>query len=335
MWAHAYVDRIALEALQLVERPDPDPGPGQIVIRLEAVALNYRDLAIARGHYHVGVSPPLVPLSDGAGRVVATGPGVTRFRQGDLVCPTYLPDWIDGPISPQITRRRLGGPSDGVLSEYVCVNEDSAVFAPAHLSAEEAATLPVAAVTAWQCLHGNGQVRPGEIVLVQGAGAVSTAAVQFASAAGAMVVSSIRRGAQAGALRALGANQIIVAAGASLADELRERTGGRGADAVVDVAGGQSLGHSISATRMGGRVHLVGYAAETEARFDIFEAIRHAATVHVAAAGHRASFEALTRAMTHLSIRPAIARVFPRSELAAAFSQLAEGGSVGKLVIRV
>ena len=99
MWTHAYVDRIAFDALQEVERPDPEAGPGQVVVRLEAVALNYRDLAIARGHYHVGVSAPLVPLSDGAGRVVATGPGVTRFRLGELVCPTYLPDWIDGPIA--------------------------------------------------------------------------------------------------------------------------------------------------------------------------------------------------------------------------------------------
>lgn len=335
MWTHAYVDRIAMEALQQIERPDPEPGPGQIVIRMEAVALNYRDLAIARGNYHIGVTPPLVPLSDGAGRVVASGQGVTRFHVGDLVCPTYLPDWIDGPVSARVARRRLGGPSDGVLSEFLCIDEEDAVLAPPHLSAEEAATLPVAAVTAWQCLHVNGQVRPGEVVLVQGAGAVSTATIQLAGATGARVISSIRRESQAEAVRALGADEVIVGAGSDLANEVRRRTAELGADSVIEVAGGSSLGRSIEATRMGGRVHLVGYAAETEARFDIFEAIRHAVTLHVATAGPRASFEALVRAMTHLALRPAIARIFPRSELLAAFSQLAEGGSVGKLVVRV
>ena len=117
-----------------MERPDPAPGPHDVVLRMRAVALNYRDLAIARGHYHIQVRPPLVPLSDGAGEVVAVGGKVTRFRVGDLACPLYFPDFIDGPIGARVARRRLGGPTDGVLSEMMCVNEEEAVRAPKHLA---------------------------------------------------------------------------------------------------------------------------------------------------------------------------------------------------------
>jgi NADPH:quinone reductase-like Zn-dependent oxidoreductase len=176
-----------------------------MVLRMRAVELNYRDLAIARGHYHVAVSPPLVPLSDGAGEVVSIGSKVRRVRVGELACPVYLPDWIDGPISPRVGRRRLGGPSDGVLAEMMCLNEQDVVRAPAHLDAAEAATLAVTAVTAWHSLYEIGNVAPGEAVSVQGSGGVSTAALQFARAGGARVIAVVRGERHATALRRLGA----------------------------------------------------------------------------------------------------------------------------------
>ncbi len=283
MRAHAYVDRIDLADLRPVERPDPDPGPSDVVIKIQAVALNFRDLAIARGHYHIGVQPPLIPLSDGAGVVVSVGNRVKRVRVGDLACPVYLPDWIDGPVSPQVARRRLGGPSDGVLAEYICLDEKEVVRAPSHLSAAEAATLPVAAVTAWHSLHQIGQVRPGENVVVQGSGGVSIAALQFAHAAGARVIMTTRRPDHEERLRQL----------------------------------------------------LIGYVADTSAAIDIFEAIRHAVTIHIGSAGSRSSFEKLVRAMEHQKIKPAVGQVYPVSRLHEAFDRLGRGGVLGKTVIEL
>lgn len=335
MRAYAYVDNISLDHLRPVELPDPEPGPRDVVVRIRAVALNFRDLAIARGAYHVGVSPPLVPLSDGAGEVVAVGPEVTRASVGDLVCPVYLPDWIDGDVSPRVARRRLGGPSDGVLAEFVCLHEDEVVRAPSHLSAEEAATLPVAAVTAWQALHRTSHVRPGDNVLVQGAGGFSGAAIQLASAAGARVISVTRSDHHKKALRQLGAADVIVSSGGTdeMARKIVSMTDGLGAEAVLDVAGGESLNRSIASTRMGGHVHLVGYAADKVASIDIFQAIRHAVTVHVATAGSRESFEALTRAMAFRRLRPPVGRLFKATEIHVAFDALGKGGGFGKLVL--
>jgi NADPH:quinone reductase-like Zn-dependent oxidoreductase len=150
MRCYQFTDAVSLASLRLVERPDPEPGPRDIIIRMRAAALNFRDIAMIRGDYHIGVSPPLVPLSDGAGEVIRIGDAVTRFQVGELACPTYLPDWHDGPLRADRVRRRLGGPTDGVLTEYMCIHEDEAVRAPRHLDCTEAATLPVAAVTAWR-----------------------------------------------------------------------------------------------------------------------------------------------------------------------------------------
>lgn len=333
MKAYVYVDRISLDALTVQECPDPQPGPHDVVLRMRALSLNYRDLAIASGHYHINSSPPLIPISDGAGEVVAIGTKVTRFRQGDLVCPLYLPGWIDGPPSPEKLARRLGGPDDGVMAEFVCVHERSAVRAPSHLEPEEAAVLPVAAVTAWRCLFELGQVRPGETVVTLGTGGVSLAALQFARAAGARVIAVTRREAHAPRLRSLGASEVIIDHSGSWPARAMELTGGMGADVIVDVAGADSLGRSVAATRHGGTVHLVGYAAGEDARFDIFEAIRHAVTIRVATAGSRRDFEALARAMEQHRLRPPIDGVFPVAEYSAAFEHLQRGGHFGKVAL--
>src|SRR5581483_9628746 len=193
MKAYVYSGKISLDTLAPVTREEPAPGPHEIVLRMRALSLNYRDLAIARGHYHASVEPPLVPIADGAGEVVAVGSHVARFRVGELACPLYLPDWIDGPPTPEKLRRRLGGPNDGVMAEFVCIDEQAAVRAPEHLDAPEAACLPIAAVTAWHSLFNHGVVRPGETVVVLGTGGVSIAAIQFAHAAGAQVIAVTRR----------------------------------------------------------------------------------------------------------------------------------------------
>lgn len=335
MWAWRYIDRVALDALRVVEVPDPAPGPRDIVVQMRAAALNFRDLAIASGHYHVGVSPPLTPLSDGAGEVVAVGAEVTRFRVGDLVCPVYMPDWRDGPVRPEVAKRRLGGPSDGVLSEFMVVDEEDAVLAPRHLAPEEAATLPVAGVTAYHTLFELGDIKPGEVLVVQGAGGVSAAAVQIGAACGTQVISLVRDDRHVATLRGLGASDILtVGASEAWPAEVTRRTRG-GADAVLTVAGGETVSRAVAATRVGGRVLVVGYAGSTAAPLDIFDAIRHATTLRVATAGHRRSFEGLVRLMEARALRPAVAHIYPVSAIGEALTALAAGGHCGKIVLRL
>lgn len=332
MRCYLFSKNVSMDDLVLTERPDPVPGPRDIVLRMRAAALNFRDLAIVRGHYHVGVSPPLVPVSDGAGEVIQVGSEVTRFRIGDLVCPTYLPDWIEGPIRPWNVRRRLGGPSDGVLSELMCLHEEEAVRAPRHLDATEAAQLPVAAATAWHSLFQLGSVRPAETVLIQGSGGISTIALQLAHAAGARTIMVTRNDRHADALRALGADAVLSnGASEGWPDDVLNLTERRGVEVSLNVAGGNTLTRSIAATRMGGLVHLVGYAAGTAADLDIFTAIQHATTIHVATAGNRQNLEAFVRAAERHQIRPVIAKAFRLEQIRDAFAFLAQGGHIGKV----
>lgn len=332
MKAYAYVEKIGIDALRVVTRPDPDPGPHDIVLRMRAIALNHRDLAIAKGQYHVTVTPPLVPISDGAGEVIAVGSQVSRFRPGDLVCPTYMPDWVDGPVTREVAGRRLGGPSDGVMSEYLCIHENEAVRAPRHLCAEEAATLPVSAVTAWHSLFCHGAIKPGDVVMVQGSGGVSTAAVQFATAAGAKVISVIRSSRHAHRLQTIGAQRIVFSSAEDWPLEVIRAADGRGADLVVDVVG-STLAQSIAAAKVGGLIHLVGYVGSTRAHLDIFDAIRHATTLKLATAGPRTSFEAMVRAMELHSIRPPEPETLPITRWREGFDLLSTGGHFGKIVL--
>ena len=334
MRAYEFTDAISLESLHLVERPDPSPGPHDIVIRMHAAALNFRDLAMVRGHYHIGVSPPLIPLSDGAGDVVAIGAAVTRFRVGDLVCPTYLPDWHRGPIDAGHIRRRLGGPTDGVLRELMCVHETEAVHAPAHLDATQAAALPVAAATTWRALYRIGSLRPGETLLVQGAGAVSTTAVQLAKAGGARAIAVLRDDRHADALKKLGADLVLTNGKApTWPQQVREATGGIGADVAINVAGGKTLTSTVAATKMGSIVHLIGFAADPIAELDLFEAIRHGTTFHTATAGSREDFEAFVQTSQQHGFRPAIAKTFALAELRDALAYFGQGGHCGKVVL--
>src|SRR5262245_33782491 len=255
MWVYQYTDRIALDSLVRTERADPEPGDHDIVIQTRAVALNQRDLALARGRYHINATPPLVPLSDAAGEVVCVGRQVTRFRVGDLAAPVYLPDWIEGPVTPRAGRRRLGGPTDGVLSEFKGVNEEEAVRLPRYLSPGEAATLPVTGVTAWQALNVTATLNPGDTVLVQGTGARSLAALQIAKMSGARVLVLARDDRHTMKLRELGADAVIPRGEArDWAKDIAAETDGQGADVAIDVLGGESLNQTIAATRIGGTV---------------------------------------------------------------------------------
>jgi NADPH:quinone reductase-like Zn-dependent oxidoreductase len=335
MRAYVFEDKIARESLRLIERPDPAPGDHDIVLRMKAVALNYRDLAIMQGNWHRQVSPPLVPLSDGAGEVIQAGAAVSRFKPGDLACPTYLPNWIEGALRRNSLARRLGGPDDGVLTELFCVHEDEAVLAPRHLDAGEAATLPIAGLTAWHSLFEYDCLRPDETLLVQGSGGVSTMAIQLAHSAGARVVVVTRSGRHAERLAELGADHVLTGGNTpTWPDDVIALTG-EGVDIALNVAGGDTLTPTIAATRVGGRIHQVGYTADRISPLDIFTAIEHATSIRIATAGSRASFEALVRATQQHAIRPAVDRAFELQRLDDALEYLASGGHLGKVIVNL
>ena len=331
MKAFTFANRLALDDLRCAEQPPPAPGPLQILLRMGSASLNYRDLSIARGEYG-SFRLPLVPVSDGAGTVIAVGAQVRRFHIGDLVCPSYVPDWIDGAIQEETARRRLGGPADGVLRELMCVDEDAAVRAPAHFDAAQAATLPVAGVTAYNALFAGGDLMAGQTVAVQGSGGVSLFVVQLARAAGIRVLSLLRGRDRREVLERLGA-EVFDSEQSDWPEQLRAATAGRGVDLFVDVVGGTMLPQTIAATRVGGSVVLLGYAGGRSVTLDLIPVIRRAVTLRAISGGSRTTFERLVRFLEEHQLRPVIAARFPFHEARAAYEHLATGRPIGKVVI--
>jgi NADPH:quinone reductase-like Zn-dependent oxidoreductase len=322
-----------LDGIGLTEEPSPQPQHGQVLIRMRAWSLNYRDLMVAKGQYGAGgTRAGLVPLSDGAGEVVAVGPGVTRVKPGDRVCPTFMQGWLGGEVIPEARRQALGGGIDGILAEEVVASEQDLVLIPPHLSFEEAATLPCAAVTAWNALYGGRPLRTGETVLVLGTGGVSIFALQFAHAAGARVIATSSSDAKLERARALGA-----AEGVNYREQpdwqhaVRELTGGRGVDYVVEVGGAGTLARSIEALRIGGEIGLIGVL--TGGQIDPAPVMRRNVTLRGIFVGSREMFEAMNRAIAHHGIRPVIDRVFRFEQAAEAYRHLEGASHVGKVVI--
>lgn len=322
-----------LEALAVVDRPDPTPGPQEILVRMRAASLNYRDLQVVRGDYGE-LALPLIPVSDGAGDVVAVGSDVMRFRVGDSVSPIMVPDWLAGSPTSENARRRLGSTLDGVLAEYMCVPEWAAVKTPRHMTHAEAATLPVAGVTAWEALFVRGQLQPGEMIVVQGTGGVSTFALQLARVAGARVIITSSNDEKIARASALGASYgVNYRKRPEWHEEVLRLTDGRGADHVIEVVGGSNLSRSIAASKIGGAVSLIGYLDGFHADLDLPLALRRIVTLHGISVGSRASYEALVAGCEASGLRPIVDRVFAFSELPAALEYLALGRHFGKVVI--
>jgi NADPH:quinone reductase-like Zn-dependent oxidoreductase len=322
-----------LDALRLVERPVPRPGRGEILLRVKAASLNYRDLVILKGIYKPDLPLPYVPVSDGSGEVAALGEGVTRFRLGDRVVPTYIQGWIDGLATPeQRSQRTLGAPLTGLLQDYVVVPAEDAVTAPAHLSDVEAATLPIAAVTAWSTLQ-EGGIKPGDWVLVEGTGGVALFALQFAKLAGARVVALSSSEDKLSRVRALGADATInYHTTPEWGGAVRAATGGRGVDIVVETTGG-SLPAALSALAFGGFIGVIGFVGGFEAQVDVRQLIVPMARIQGIAVGSRSRFEAMNRAIEAHGLKPVVDRVFPLERAAEAFALMARGGHFGKIGI--
>lgn len=327
-----------IDGVQCVDRPDPGPAAGEIVVRVHATSLNYRDQAVIAGMY-MGRGPvtrDTVPLSDGAGEVVAVGTGVTRFRVGDRVAGTFFPAWLDGPPSAAAFARQLGAAEDGMLSEYVVREADAFVHIPAHLSFAEAATLPCAGVTVWNAFFATGRIAPGESVLLLGTGGVSLMAVQLARLAGARVFITSSSDAKLDLARSLGATDTInYRQVPDWEQAVLERTGGAGVDHVLEVGGPATLNRSLAAVRVGGTVTLLGVIAGRDGQASPLPAIGKAIRLQGLLVGNRAMFEAMNRAVTEAGLRPHIDRVFPFRDAAAAYRYQLTGQHGGKIVIDV
>jgi len=333
--AYEVRDTSGLDGLVLnADRPAPEAGPGQILIRVRATALNARDHGVTRGIYGY-TRFPVIPLSDGAGEVVAVGPGVTGFKQGDRVASTFFQTWIGGRMPPDASRNSLGGQLDGMLAELVALPQTGAIGIPDHLSFEEAATLPCAALTAWNALIESGGLKAGESVLILGTGGVSCFAVQFARLHHARVFLTSSSDEKLAKGRALGADVTInYAATPDWEQEVLKQTGGAGVDHVVEVGGANTLEKSMAAVRPGGTISIIGSLAGA-GQINPRMINRKAITLRGIHVGSRDMFASMNRAIGAARLRPAIDRVFDFADAKAAFAHQASGGHFGKIVIRV
>jgi NADPH:quinone reductase-like Zn-dependent oxidoreductase len=323
-----------IDSLTPVERPVPKPGPGEVLIRVHAVSLNYRDLLVVRGQYARGLKLPLVPASDGAGEIVETGPGVNRVKTGDRVAGIFMQGWLSGESSPASPRTALGGALDGMLAEYVVLHQDGVVVLPAHLSYEEAATLPCAGVTAWNALT-SWSLRPGTTVLVQGTGGVSIFALQFAKLAGGRVLATSKSDEKLRKASDLGASGLINYQRTPDWDrEALNLTGGTGVDHIIEVGGPGTLARSMNAVRVGGRISVIGLLTGGDGAVNPMPILGKQIQVQGIFVGSRDMFESMNRAIVLHQLRPVIDRVFPFEEAREALRYMENGAHFGKIVIR-
>jgi len=325
----------SIDALKLGERPVPKARRGEILVRIKAASLNYRDLAILTQKYMATLPLPYVPASDCGAEVVEVGEEVTRFKVGDRVTPLYTQGWHDGyPTPEQRTKRTLGAPLSGVLQDYVVVPAEDAVSIPSNLSDAEAATLPIAALTAWSTLQ-EGGIKAGDTVLVQGTGGVALFALQFAKIMGARVVALSSSDEKLGRAKQLGADVGInyrVTPGWGLA--VKEATGGRGVDIIVETAGA-TMEQSLAAVAFGGFIGIVGFVAGMKAEIPLRSIIGPMIRIQGIAVGSRARFEAMNRAIALHKLKPVVDSTFPLEKAAEAFRHMEQGKHFGKVVISI
>ncbi len=324
-----------VDSITFTTRPDPVPGPRDIVIRLTALSLNYRDRLVIDGVSRWRPRGPRIPVSDGVGIVAAAGSAVTRFREGDRVAPIFYPKWIDGRPAAEKMQGALGGAAaDGLYAEFAVVDEEAAVAVPEHLTDAEAATLPCAAVTAWNGVAEGAPLGEGDTVVVLGTGGVSLFALQFGKLLGARVIITSSSDQKIERARELGADGgVNYRTTSDWPRALREMTDGRGADLVVDTAG--SLGQAIDAVRIGGSISYIGLLVGTHSEVDLVKLMGSSATIRAIDVGSRAIFERMNRAMEKGKLRPVIDRTFAFDQAKEAFGYLGDGAHFGKVCVHV
>jgi NADPH:quinone reductase-like Zn-dependent oxidoreductase len=333
MRAYQLPQTTGLDALAKVDLPTPKPAHRQVLVKVAACSLNFRDLAIALGRYRMPTKPNLIPLSDGAGEVVEVGSGVSRVKAGDRVASCFFQRWSGGQSDASTQASALGGSLDGMLSEYVVLEDDGLVKLPSHLSYDEGACLPCAGVTAWHALVEHGRLIGGQTVLVQGTGGVSIFALQFARLMGAQVIATSSSDAKLARAKQLGAAHGINYKTTPDWDKaVLELTGGQGVDQVVEVGGAGTVAKSLSCIRVGGKVSMIGVLSGA-ADINPMLIMGRRANVQGISVGSTQMFEAMNRAITVAGSKPVIDKVFPFDQAPDAYRYLQSAAHFGKVVI--
>jgi NADPH:quinone reductase-like Zn-dependent oxidoreductase len=330
------ISSFGIDSLEFIERPTPSPEAGEVLVKVRAISFNHRDLMVVKGLYNPKMKLPRVPCSDGAGEVVAVGEGVTLWKPGDRVAAIFMQNWLDGPPTAQKSRRALGGDVDGMLTEYIVLKESGLVAIPEHLSFQEAATLPCAAVTAWNALSVC-DLKPGATVLMQGTGGVSIFVLQLARLKGARVL-----GISSSDEKLERAYQMGLDAGLNYKENpewdrwVLDETGGQGVDLVVEVGGLATLPRSLRSLRIGGAIAQVGVltGAPDGAAFPVSTILHKQVRMQGIYVGSRKDFEDLNRAITLTLLRP-VGENFHWSQAREALARMEEGSHFGKLVLTV
>jgi NADPH:quinone reductase-like Zn-dependent oxidoreductase len=329
-------DDWGMEHLKLATRPDPKPGPGQVLLRMKAASLNYRDLLVPDRGYgaHTGTLP-LIPVSDGVGEVIEVGAGVTRVKVGERACPCFTQGWISGPPQPDRAAHNLGGPLDGTMAELMRLPQEGVVRVPDYLSDEQAAALPCAALTAWSALMVADHLAPGAKVLVQGTGGVALFALQFAKLAGAHVTVISSSDEKIARAKALGADEAInYRTTPEWAKATLGITGGRGFEHVLELGGEKTLPQSLLCVATGGTISIIGVLSGGTMSAQLGRIIMKQARMVGIGVGNRDGFEAMLRAMALHKVQPVVDRVFAFDELKEAMAHLRSGAHFGKVCIR-
>lgn len=324
-----------LDSLKEVELPDPVPQRDEVVLRMRAASINYRDFMVVAGTYNPRQPLPLIPFSDGVGEVVAVGPEVTRVKIGDRVCPIFVQAWIDGEVSMAKLKTTLGSPLPGVLSEMYITREAGLVKVPASLTDAEAATLPCAGLTAYNALFGTGRLQSGETVLVQGTGGVSMFALQFAKMVGARAIVTSSSDAKLERAKALGAWQTInYKTTPDWEKRVIELTDKIGVDHVVEVGGAGTLTRSIRAVRVAGTVSIIGALTGASQEVNVLPVLMRHVRLQGIIVGSRTMFEAMNRAIESTGLRPVVDdKQFSFTQAREALEYMGAAGHFGKIVV--
>ena len=335
MKAYEIISGTSVDAIRLTDRPTPAARTGDVVIDIRACALNYRDIINICGPQDGSNKiTGRVPLSDGAGVVSAIGEGVAGLKVGDRVASAFMPNWLSGPMTPEVQAGALGGAVDGVLAEQVALPATGVVKIPDHLSFEEAATLPCAGVTAWYAQFVGGRVVPGDTVLLLGTGGVSIFALQFAKMAGARVIITSSSDEKLERAKALGADHTINYRNhAEWQKVVLDLTEGKGADHAVEVGGPNTLNKTLEAVRVGGSISLMGVLTGFTASISTVLILHKNIKIQGTYVGSVSMFEAMNRAITQNKMKPIIDQVFPFQEAKDALKYLKSRNHFGKVVI--
>lgn len=322
-----------IENLRVAERPEPEPGPDDVKIRVRAVSLNFRDLKTVEGVNYPGIELPRVPCSDGAGEVVEVGENVTKVRAGDRVTGLFMPSWQDGPVTPADAAGSQGGLVDGMAAQLRVLPASGVVATPDYLTDEEAATLPCAALTAWNALFENRRLARNRTVLVRGTGGVAMFAFQIAKALGCRVLATSSCSEKIAKLTELGVDAVCNYREENWVDWAKGQTGGEGVDVIIDSVGGETLNESTEAAKMGGYIALMGVLGGCEGQIKTVNILRKNLHLQGIFVGSRGMQERMNEYFEKHRIRPLISNRFDLEDVQGAFRCMAEGRHFGKIVV--